>query len=173
MNTLHGADTSTHAPRSAGRIILLCGLPGAGKSTLARRLAAELPGVRLCPDEWLAELGFNVFDEAARGRVEARLCRHAEDLAALGVPAIMENGFWTRRERDVLRDRARDRGLRIELRHLDLPSIELHRRVALRNADPGAPQITPEMLTEYQAAFEPPTPEELALYDFPLSLTPG
>jgi integrase len=35
---------------------LICGLPGAGKTTLARRLEGELPGLRLSPDEWLIRI---------------------------------------------------------------------------------------------------------------------
>ena len=147
------------------RIILLCGLPGAGKSTRARRLAAERSAVRLCPDEWLEALGFDVFDDAARERVERQLWRHALDLAEAGTPAILENGFWTRDERDELRRRARERGLAIELHYLDVPGAELRRRVALRNAEPGAAVLTPELLTEYETLFEPPTPDELGLFD--------
>jgi predicted kinase len=33
------------------RLLLMCGLPGSGKTTLATQLAAGLPAVRLCPDE--------------------------------------------------------------------------------------------------------------------------
>ncbi|MFE0150582.1 AAA family ATPase [Nonomuraea sp. NPDC059007] len=53
-------------------LIVLCGLPGSGKTTLARRLAAELPAVRLCPDEWLAKLGVDLYDEGARERLEGQ-----------------------------------------------------------------------------------------------------
>jgi hypothetical protein len=147
------------------RLILICGLPGAGKSTLAKTLATELDAVRLCPDEWLVELGFDVYDEAARERVEGLQWRHAEDLVRTGVTVILENGFWARSERDELRLRARAAGVRIELRFLDVPSDELHRRVAQRNRIPGAAVITAAMLSSHEKLFEPPTDDELALYD--------
>lgn len=153
---------------STRRIILLCGLPGAGKTTAAGGLAGELRAVRLSPDEWLAGFGFDLFDDGARLRVERRLWRHALDLAALDVPVILENGFWTRQERDGLRSRARALGLGIELRFLDVPLDELHRRLAERNTKPGAPVITPELLEEYARLFEPPDADELELYDPPL-----
>ena len=35
---------------------LICGLPGAGKTTLARRLDVELPALRLSPEEWLIRI---------------------------------------------------------------------------------------------------------------------
>ena len=43
------------------RLILMCGLPGAGKTTRAVELAARLPAVRLSPDEWLTGLGLDLF----------------------------------------------------------------------------------------------------------------
>jgi predicted kinase len=53
----------------AGRLILLCGLAGAGKTTLAKQLEAD-GAVRMCPDDWLVALGFDIYDKQARVSVE-------------------------------------------------------------------------------------------------------
>lgn len=47
---------------AGGRLILLCGLPGSGKTTPAERLERAVPAVRLCPDEWMSDLGIDLFD---------------------------------------------------------------------------------------------------------------
>jgi predicted kinase len=41
-------------------LVIVCGLPGSGKTTLARQLAGERRGVRLGQDEWMSALGVNV-----------------------------------------------------------------------------------------------------------------
>lgn len=155
------------------RLILLCGLPGAGKTTLARQLAETLPAVRLCPDEWLTGLGFDLFDAGARDRVERRLWDHAQDLLAAGAVVILENGFWDRAERDEKRLRARELGVAVELRHLAVPAEELRRRTALRNSRPGEAVVTPELLSAYEAEFEAPTASEHELFDPPVGRGPS
>ena len=72
---------------------LLCGLPGSGKSTLARRLEQDGAGLRLSPDDWMLALGFQLYDEAARARVEQLQWALAQHLLANGVSVILENGF--------------------------------------------------------------------------------
>jgi len=85
------------------RLILICGLPGSGKTTLAKQLAPEARAVRLSPDEWKHALGIDYYDEDGRVRLEERLWRMAQELLALGQSVVMENGFWAEEERDELR----------------------------------------------------------------------
>ena len=92
------------------RLIVLCGLPGSGKTTRAKRLEVEMGGVRLCPDEWLPALGTDLWDHAARARVEALQWTLAQRLLELGGTVIIEWGVWAREERDTLRLGARARG---------------------------------------------------------------
>ena len=150
----------------AARLVLICGLPGAGKTTLARSLAAALHAVRLCPDEWLADLGVDVFDEPLRARLERRLRALALDLVAGGRSVVLEFGFWSRAERDELRLAARDLGVAVELRFLDVPFEELVRRVETRD-DPGAVRLTRALMESYRPFFQAPTPDEIARFDPP------
>ena len=150
------------------RLVLICGLPGAGKTTLAKRLEREMPAARLCPDERLAERGFSRFDEAARARIERDQWVHAQDLLTAGSSVVLENGFWERGERDEKRLRARELGAEVELRYLAVPLAELQRRIAVRNREPGSVVLTAEMLQEWQGRFEAPTQDELDLFDPPM-----
>jgi predicted kinase len=154
----------------AGRVILVCGLPGSGKTTVARQLAAELRAVRMCPDEWMDALDIDLWDQPGRGRVEGLQWRLTLDLLRLDVIVIIEWGLWTRGERDELRQQVRAADGRIELRFLDVPVDELWRRLEARNAvpQPAWTVIEREHLLEWAAEFEAPTAEEVALYDAPV-----
>ena len=151
------------------RLILICGLPGSGKTTLAKQLAPNVPAVRLSPDEWKHDLGIDYYDEQRRVQLEDRLWRLAQELLTLGQSVILENGFWTREERDELRLGARSLAVGVELHYLDAPVEELWRRLELRNhaARPGVVPIERGDLQEWALRFEAPDEAERARFDEP------
>lgn len=154
---------------SGPRLILTCGLPGAGKTALAVRLAAERRAVRLTKDEWLWALGSTPWDRLIGEKVEQQLWRLAQEILGLGLSVVLDFGLWARIERDEMRTVARDLGVGVELHYLDVPVDELWRRIEVRNAAPpwdGEP-ISRADLTEWRAIFQPPDRAELALFDSP------
>ena len=149
------------------RLVLLCGLPASGKTTLARELADAYGAVRLNPDEWESALDVDPFDEGFQARLEAEFWELTQRLLVLGTSVVLEWGFWARSERDEKREAARTLGVAVELRFLDAPYEELVRRVAARHATGGI-AITESHMAGYRGIFKPPTDDELALYDHPL-----
>ncbi len=154
--------------------MIVCGLPGSGKTTLATELEGEYGAVRLCVDEWMAALGIDLLDEAKRDEVEQLQWRFARRLLALGGVVIVEWGTWGRDERDRLRLGAREEGAAVELRLLDAPVDVLWARIRDRDTERplGRRPLTRHEVEGYVATFQRPDAEEIARYDPPLTEPP-
>jgi predicted kinase len=146
--------------------VLLCGLTGAGKTTLALRLERTLPGLRFPVDDWMIALfGQHLprpeHDErfATSSALMWDTARRALDL---GVHVILDQGFWTRAEREATAKRVRAAGATPILVYLDVAMPELSHRLARRNAaaPPGTYEVTDEMLALFASWFEAPDERE-------------
>ena len=147
------------------RLIIVCGLPGSGKTTHARLLEDRLQAVRFSPDEWMEALAINHYDEEKRAKIEALQWNLTQQFLALGLTVIIEWGTWGRSERDTLRLGARALGAAVELHYLSAPIDVLFDRLQRRGTE--TPPIRRDDLMRWSNAFQSPTPEEISLFDPP------
>ena len=147
------------------RLVIIAGLPGSGKSTLARKLETDLPALRLSADDWMNSLCINLHAEQERDRIEQLQWQLTQKLLALGNVVIVEWGAWGKWQRDILRTGARELGAAVELHYLTAPLEELYRRIQLRGMED--PPIEWETVQKWGRLIEPPTDEEIALFDPP------
>jgi predicted kinase len=155
-----------------GILVMVCGLPGSGKTTFAKRLEAERGAIRMCPDDWIEAVLRDPYDQIEKDRlrnvIENLQWELAKEYVGKGLTVILENGFWAEEERTQYAMEALCVGAGIELYAMDSSDRdELWRRIERRNASLSSP--TWVMMREdhepHWAHYQPPTAEELAFYD--------
>jgi len=155
-------------------MVLIVGLPGAGKTTLARRLEEERAAIRLTPDEWMEPLFGMSEDGGRRWVLESQLFWGVAARAlTLGVNVILDYGCWSETERDMFRNRTHELGARAEIVVLNPPLEVLWERLAARNA--ALPErtfrISREELEEFSSKYHAPDAAELARWDHQVVVT--
>ncbi len=154
-------------------LYLICGLPGAGKTTLAKKLERTHNALRLSPDEWIAQILADANDRAELDRlrdpIEALQWEVAMRTLSLGANVILEWGFWAREERDGYRQKAEALGFTVETLYLKVSLEDLWERLSKRNANlpPGTFEITRERIDLWWTLFQEPDAEEPVTYILP------
>lgn len=144
-------------------LYILCGLPGSGKTTLAKQIETEHSAIRFCPDEWMEELGITLWNSEVRSALEDRFWVLSKKLLAQGASVVLEYGFWSKSERDRYHETALQLGARVELHYLNVPKDVLKQRLQSRGMEGDAVII--RKLDEYFDVFEQPTETELSQYE--------
>lgn len=145
-------------------LIVMVGLPGAGKTTRARQIEVTRAAVRLSPDPWLLGLFGDQCTPAQRDAMEGHLLQIARRCLAVGTNVIVDFGCWARVERDGLRYLASSMGARSELVYLPISAREQWRRVQRRYEAAPAEDfpLSKSEVDEGRRMFEVPDEQELA-----------
>jgi predicted kinase len=154
---------------------LICGLPGSGKTTLAKSITESTGALRFSPDEWIKDIWNDKAETEGnqfRDQIEQLQWKTAKYMLQHSIDVIIEWGTWGRTEREKLRDEAKAVGAKVKFYHLNISRELLKERVLKRNQNINQHEFyIPEkdietFLDECFKSFQIPTAEELASYDF-------
>ena len=123
----------THDPYAV-TMLLMVGLPGAGKTTRAKELAAAHQALRLTPDEWMISLFGEPMADGKRFVLEGRLITVALQALRLGTSVVLDYGLWGRDERSALRWLARSVRASCQVVYLPVDKDVQLARIAHRQA---------------------------------------
>ena len=158
-------------------VVLMHGLPGSGKSTVARALAMRAGAVVVRSDverkrlhglvaaaRSQSALDAGIYGAAATAATYARLAAVVEDAIAGGVPVVVDAAFLRRADRDAFRARAARAGAVFRIVACEAAPDELRRRVRereARGADPSEAGLT--VLEQTLRSAEPLAADEQVL----------
>ncbi len=155
--------------RPAPLLVLMHGLSGSGKSTVAMKLAEETGAIRIRSDverkrlfhlEALARtespVGEGIYDAAASENTYARLAACAAGVLRAGRTAIVDAAFLKRQDRERLMQAGIEAGADVALVCAEAPVPTLEERVMQRQAEGSDPsEAGMEVLAAQIAGQEP------------------
>jgi predicted kinase len=150
-------------------LILMVGLPGAGKTTRAKELATTHHALRLTPDHWMIPLYGDNMANGKRFVLEGRLISVALQALRLGTSVVLDYGLWARDERSALRWLARANGAACQVVYLSVEKDVQLARIAQRQE--AAPHQTFPMteadVDQWRKQFQVPDASELGGGEIP------
>ena len=149
------------------KLFFFCGKMAAGKSTLARELAARENAILLVQDELLGPLfpgefvDVPAFIERYR-RLTTALGPHIQALLTRGVPVVLDFAANTRGMRAWFRQLIDGSGAAHELHFIDASDALCKRQLAHRSRDlpPGTKWTTDADFDAITVLFQPPADDE-------------
>jgi predicted kinase len=162
------------APR---RLVLVAGVTGTGKTTVAQHLLEALAGVRVRSDierkrragvpassHAATGLDAGLYDAASTQATYGAIARAARAVLDAGFVAIVDATFQRRADRAALRALATETNAAFGIVLCAAPAAVLRARVEARLAHGrDASDATPAVLERQLATFEAPGPDEVAV----------
>jgi predicted kinase len=150
-----------------GKLIFFCGKMAAGKSTLARQLAARENAMRVVQDEWIDALYPGMVVNVATyieysGRINRLVAPYIAELLGRGIAVVLDFPANTRNQRAWFREIIDRAGVEHELHFLDTPDDICKAQLKARSAHlpVGTKWTTDEDFELIASHFTPPAEDE-------------
>jgi protein phosphatase len=142
-------------------LYVLCGLPGAGKSTWARGNAGPLQAVVVCSDDVRRDFAADGRDPWDGDSVFAEVERRARRLLQDDRSVVLDATHFQRRYRTYVDDVVRGIDVRRVAVWFAVPlEICLQRNAGRNGVDFGERRMSDRFVLDLAEAFEPPTSDE-------------
>lgn len=142
-------------------LIVILGLPGTGKTTFARALAARTGARHLNTDMLRVELGLRgQYEETTKARVYDELLRLTRNALKQGTPVVLDGTFYRQAFRDRITDLAQETGAVLKWIELTASPETVKERVSHKRPYSEADFAVYRKIRE---AFEPLKEERLSL----------
>lgn len=175
LRTTHERIPAERAGEASPDLIVLCGLPFAGKSTLARDLAARLGMRHVEVDAIVREqggtFGPDPLPRAAWVTAYREGHRRLGHLLAGGTPAVWDAVSFRWSHREALRRLATRQGRTSHLVWVSPPGVEIARRRAENRLVPRRGDVPEAEFAGVAAGFQAPRPDEAATRYDPAMMT--
>ena len=137
------------------RLVVQCGLPGVGKSTVAREIADRLDGERIRSDAVRRELFDDpTYSRAEKARVYATMLDRAQAALAEEGAAVLDATYERQADRDDAAALAGETGADLTLVRVVCEDGVARRRIRDREADPSEADVS--VYENARDRFEPP-----------------
>lgn len=137
-----------------GDVIVVCGLPGVGKSTVSKAIADAVDGEVLRTDVIRQEIVENpVYTAEEKRRVYDALFERAREHLTDGRTVVLDGTYRRRTYRDRARDLAADLDTGFDLVSVQCDESVVEHRIAEREND--ASEADFEVYRQYRDSFEP------------------
>lgn len=146
---------------------LLCGLPGAGKTTAAKRLETGLPAVRFSLDEWMLRLYPDLHFASGDYAKLAEACKSlmwdtALQILSAGTDVVLDWNQWSRERRAVWAGKAQAAGAAVVVHYVRTPLQTSIERAAARacRREAGSHRLEEADVRHLAGIFQEPEPAE-------------
>lgn len=134
-------------------MIIVCGLPGTGKTTVAKKIALKIGGILLRTDVIRKELKEENYSQKARQGVYDEMFRRARQLLKESQNVVLDATFYSRKWRKIAKNIAKSLKVDFKIIEVVCPQELVRKRMQKRKGDESEAEYKHYLI--YKKLFQP------------------